>query len=324
MTKFRHFQNTDPPGLARVWNAQPPQRGLMSRISESLLDQYVLSKLFFDPRGLIVAEDEETIRGFVHVGFGPSDDGRQPDRREGAIALVLVDKPDSESTLGDDLRESAEEYLRKEGAVHCLGGARDDVAPFYRGLYGGSGLPGVLESDTFQTRLFQKAGYVPSERSLIWQRTLADFRPPMNRELLQVRRQFRLDSVPTRPPVQWWEACCSAHHEEIEFRLADMSGSRELARMMAWDLEPLSSSWGAVSAGLRKWQLLDPQASAAHEQFLLVESLKQLQTQGISLVEMQTAEQDTSARTLLEELGFHQVDSGIVYHHPHWDAVQEP
>jgi hypothetical protein len=323
MIEFRHFRNTDPPGLVRVWNTQPTQRGLLSAVSEPLLDQYVLSKLFFDPHGLIVAQDGDTIRGFVHAGFGPGDDGQQLDCQQGAIALVMVDDHSSGGLLGDELRQCAEEYLRQQGTRNCWGGAWGNVAPFYRGLYGGSSLPGILESDQFQTRLFQAAGYLPQRRNLVWQRTLVDFRPPMSRELLQVRRQCRVESVPALPPTRWWEACCSVHHEDVQFRLTDMTGSRELACMMAWDLEPLSSSWGTVAAGLLKWQALDPQVSSAHEQFLLVESLKQLQTQGISLVETQIAEEDVSARALLEELGFRQVDVGVVYHHPQWDAVQE-
>lgn len=316
MIQFRRFHNSDPPGIVRIWNSRRPQRGLLPRLTESLLDQYVLSKLYFDPDALLVAVAGRSLKGFAHVGFGPTQDGSQLETRQAVICLVLVDDEASPSSLGVELREQAERYLASCGAIDVYGGAWGVMAPFYRGLYGGSDLPGILESDDWQTRLYRDAGYQVERRVVVWQRTLVDFRAPMSRELLQLRRQFRLDVNSATPPTTWWSACRAAHHDEVEFRIVTADGSKQFAALTAWDLEPLSSGWGTTAAGLLNWRLLDDEAGPGHERLLFVETLKQLQSQGVLLAEIQVAENDQRAEMMLRDLGFRPVDVGVVYSRP--------
>jgi GNAT superfamily N-acetyltransferase len=316
MIQFRSFENCDPPGLIRVWNAQPPQRALLARITEPLLDQFVLSKLYFDSRGLIVAHDGDQLVGFVHAGFGPTSGGETLDVASGAISLVLTDPDRTPDGLSRELVERAEQYLLSQGAKQIHGGATPELAPFYLGLYGGSNLCGVLESDERQSRLFQNAGYEPRHKVLVWQRPLGDFRSPMNRELLQLRRQFRLEAAAVLAPSHWWQACRDAHHEQTEFYLVKQDGGRQAAAVTVWDMEPLASGWGISAAGLvgceRFWEVTGP----AHCLFLLAETCKQLQMHGIGMVETQVDEGNQPARQVLEELGFRQIDSGVVYTKP--------
>jgi hypothetical protein len=79
--RFRPFLNTDPPHLAAIWRGQPPQRGLLQPVTAPLLEYGVFSKLNFDRHGLIVALRDEQPVGFVHAGFGPTDDGLALDTR---------------------------------------------------------------------------------------------------------------------------------------------------------------------------------------------------------------------------------------------------
>ena len=46
---------------------------------------------------------------------------------------------------------------------------------------------------------------------------------------------------------------------------------------------------------------------------MIAETLKQLQAQGITLVETQVAKENVPAQVVLNELGFEQVNVGIVY-----------
>ena len=48
------------------------------------------------------------------------------------------------------------------------GGAVWPLDPFYLGLYGGSGLPGVLDSDTVARELYRLHGYDPIDRTLLF------------------------------------------------------------------------------------------------------------------------------------------------------------
>src|SRR5438270_13867147 len=72
VTLFRSFRNTDPPGLVEVWNDALTGRGTVRLRNSSPLERCTLSKLYFDPEGLIVAIEEGVNRcvGFVHAGFG--------------------------------------------------------------------------------------------------------------------------------------------------------------------------------------------------------------------------------------------------------------
>ena len=56
MIEFRPFRNNDSPGIAALWSEQPPLRGRLQNLTTTLLEQHVLSKPYFDPRQLIVAE----------------------------------------------------------------------------------------------------------------------------------------------------------------------------------------------------------------------------------------------------------------------------
>ena len=47
----------------------------------------MLSKPYFEPEGLIVAEQDEKLLGFVHAGFAPSPDWMDLDLEDGVISL---------------------------------------------------------------------------------------------------------------------------------------------------------------------------------------------------------------------------------------------
>ena len=81
MIRYRTFRNDDPPALTAIWNAAGLGRGAATPISPGLFDRDILAKPYFDPAGLIVAEDNETPIGFAHAGFGPNEDETEIDQR---------------------------------------------------------------------------------------------------------------------------------------------------------------------------------------------------------------------------------------------------
>jgi hypothetical protein len=88
--RLRAFRNSDPPHLAAIWRSQPPQRGVLQPISPPLLEYAVFSKLNFDRCGLIVATRDDVPVGFVHAGFGPTDDGLHLDTSLGVTQMLMV------------------------------------------------------------------------------------------------------------------------------------------------------------------------------------------------------------------------------------------
>ncbi|MCE9556060.1 MAG: GNAT family N-acetyltransferase, partial [Planctomycetes bacterium] len=60
MITYRPFRNSDPPHLARIWRRQPPLRGRAPAMSAARFDELVLAKPYFDPQGLIIAENDDS------------------------------------------------------------------------------------------------------------------------------------------------------------------------------------------------------------------------------------------------------------------------
>lgn len=186
MIRFRSFRNGDPPAITEVWNQHGPFRGLIQPVSPLVLEERILSKPYFDHHGLIVAEEGEgNLVGFVHAGFGPTEDLMAVSTAAGVTCMLMVARHPLQEAIADDLLGRAEQYLRGHGAQVLYGGAIFPLNPFYLGLYGGSELPGVLASDQELAATFQRSGYREVDRCVILHLDLGRFRPVVDRR--QVR-----------------------------------------------------------------------------------------------------------------------------------------
>lgn len=308
MIHYRPFRNTDPPELCEIWRSQPPLRGRMQPMVPELLEHHVLAKSFFDRRGLIIAEEEGRTVGFAHAGFGPGQLPYQLDYQVGGTALIMArDLPQREQVM-QGLLQACETYLQNHGARQLCGGGTRQLAPFYLGLYGGSDLHGVLCSDTLQSDLFQQAGYTVRGTSLVMQRELSQYRPPVNREAMQLRRQSELLKIPDQSPANWWEASLTCEREREPFQLTTRDRRKQLATASFWDLEPLATSWGVRAIGLWQLDLADEPNRSVLATYFLGECLFALAGTGRSLVEMIVDEQDDIRHEAATALGFRQVD----------------
>jgi len=158
MLTYRPFRNTDPPVLTEIWRSRAGQRGLAQPVSPDLLEQLVFAKLYFDYDGLIVARDDGQPVGFAHAGFGPDEKQDRVCTQLGVTCLVLVRPDCAESEVAAGLLQQCEAYLWRRGAKVLYGGGIQPLNPFYLGLYGGSELPGVLDSDLVARRRYAAEG----------------------------------------------------------------------------------------------------------------------------------------------------------------------
>ncbi|HEY1601187.1 MAG TPA: GNAT family N-acetyltransferase [Pirellulales bacterium] len=313
MIQYRSFRNYDTPQLIDVWRAQPRERGLAQPVSVELFEQIVLSKPYFENDGLILAIDEGVVVGFVHAGFGPTDDGRGVNHRFGVTSLLLVRPNYQQADIGQELLARSESYLRGRGAEVLYAGGIRPLDPFYLGLYGGSELPGVLASNQFANGVFQAGGYLEIDRVIVLQRELTGFRPPVDRVQMQIRRTSVIEETCDARPRSWWEACALDHFQVVSFDLVERDETRPAATARFWILESFAAGWGVQAAGLYELEVAADRRRKGIATFLLADAFRRLVAQGISLIEVQTMTGNAAALALYRKLGFREVDQGIAY-----------
>src|SRR5438874_289349 len=147
MLRIRPFRNDDPPGLVTLWNQAVTGRGAYELHSPAPFERHVLSKPYFDPAGLLIAEDAGRMVGFVHAGFGARQDEAATDPTHGVICAIAVLPSHRRRRIGSELLQKAEQYVAARGTQVVQAGQARPLNPFYFGLYGGSDTPGLLPSD---------------------------------------------------------------------------------------------------------------------------------------------------------------------------------
>ena len=153
------------PIITALWPSQR-EPGLSQPVSPDLFEQLIFSRLYFDYDGLIFAFDDGRPVGFVHAGFGPLDGQSYRLSTElGVVCLMMLEPGCSRNEeVAAGLMERAEGYLHRRGAKVLYGGCMNPLNPFYLGLYGGSELPGLLDSDKTARQACESRGY-PGNRT---------------------------------------------------------------------------------------------------------------------------------------------------------------
>jgi GNAT superfamily N-acetyltransferase len=313
MLQFRSFRNTDPPVLASIWRSRRGQPGLLQPVSADMLEQLVLGKPYFDHEGLILACQDGQCVGFAHAGFGPNEAEDRISTELGVTCVVMVrpDCPDPEVAAG--LLQRCEAYLRRRGAKVLYGGGIRPLNPFYLGLYGGSELPGVLDTDSVACRLFRGHGYREIDRTCIYHHDVGTFQAPISRQHVQLRRSTVVEVTVDPPARTWWEACTMGDFDLTQFQLVPRGGGPPLARALLRNLEPTGVCSPTRAAGLIELEVAGEYRRQGLSTFLLVEVFRQLARQGVATLEVQTMQHNRAAVALYRKLGFRQVDQGIVF-----------
>lgn len=309
---FRSFHNADPPRLAAIWQACDAGTGLLHPISAQLLEDVVFSKPYFDHEGLIVAEDEGQIVGFVHAGFGLSDDGSSLDHRRGVVSMLIVDPSHRRQGVGRELLTRAEQYLTGHGAQTIQAGEWGDRSPFYVGLYGLSACPGLLKSAAAALHLFQSQGYEQQAETRVMGLQLTRFRPPIDRKLLQVRRTVEVHHTYDPVPSNWWQACRLGVLERVLFELMPKSGMEAQCQALVWYHEPMYREVSGGSVGLACVTTAPEVRQRGFATFLLSEAFKHLSGSGFEQVTAICEADNALGMGLLTKLGFEELNQGVV------------
>lgn len=282
-------------------------------VSAQMLDIYVFSKPYFDREGLIVAEQDGEVVGYVHAGFGPDESRRTISYDAGVTCMLMVAPQVIFADLAPQLLTRSEAYLRRKGAQLVYAGGMFPLNPFYLGLYGGSELPGFLSSDVQRSQFFPAHGYEQVDQAVVLQRSLDDFCRPVDRRLMRLRREYQISLDATAPPVDWWDACVYPPGNPTRFDLIPRHGTDVRASVRFWVIEPLSNTWEKLTVGLTHLQVASSCRREGLATLLNYEALKQLRQNGVGIVEAQTMVHNSAAVGLYHKLGFQTVDQGTVF-----------
>lgn len=313
MISFRPFLNGDIPSIVAIWKNHGPDPALAKEISADLFDRLVLSKLYFDRRGLVMAVDEEKIVGFVHAGFGPNADESEIDITRGVVSLLLTHADHSDPQIADGLLVEAENYLTDRGAHSIAAIGLGELCPFYLGLYGSCDLPGVFESDKNRTNFFKRHGYQPNAQILCYKKEITGFRPTPNRSSMQLRRSLQIEFASDPTARSWWDACTQGCLPQLSATARSMGASEVFAKALFWDMQTLTGPESRRSMGLSRLDVTDPTAPPGIGEFLLQECFKQLQQQGIEQVLAQCNKEDSTRAMLLNNAGMEHYDTGTLW-----------
>lgn len=313
MLTYRTFRNTDPPALASLWQSRVGQPGLWQPVSSDLLEQLVFAKLYLDYRGLWLALDDDRPIGFAHAGFGATAEGNWYSTEAGVTCIVLVRPECPHAEVAAGLVERCEEHLRGRGAKVLYGGGLQPLNPFYLGLYGGSELPGVLDSDVVAREVFAARGYREAERISVMRRELGGFEATVDRQQMQVRRQMMVEVTADAPTQTWWEACTLGAFDLTRFDLVPRGGGSAVATAIFRSMEPSGTTAVGRAAGLIRLAVDPAYRRRGLAVFLLSEAFRQFLRQGIAHVEAQAPQSDAVALQVLKKLGFQQVEQGGVW-----------
>ncbi|MBI3464630.1 MAG: GNAT family N-acetyltransferase [Planctomycetes bacterium] len=309
---FRPFRNADPPALVSVWNASQLGRGALKPLGVEELESLVLAKPYFEPDGLIVACHDERPIGFVHAGFGADEPEAGLRCDTGVIAAISVVPPWRRRGVGRELLARAEQYLLQRGAKVLYAGGMRPLNPFYLGLYGGSELPGFLESDPAARPFFEACGYREADRCLVLHRDLQQRVTIFDTRFPRLRRMFRLEADAGNANPAWWCACVMGPFDQWRLRLLLPEGETA-AEAVCWEMAGFSRTWGRRAVGLIGFQVAPAHRRQGLGKLLLSELLIRLREEGVQLVEVQTMQRNQPALGLYHSLGFEQVDLGVIY-----------
>ena len=312
MIEYRPFLNSDPPALIRIWQSRPDQRAMMQPMSVTLLEMFALSKPYFDRQGLIVAVDEGRPIGFAHAGFGPNRTNDALSHDIGVICMLVAERIPMRWTSSSNYCSGARATCKvavlwnfgPEDIIRSVRSTSDSMAA------------AICRASSCRIRNRTNcicAGYAEVDHCVVYELDLAAFHAPVNRQQLQLKRQYQVLAQVNPESPTWWDACIFGPSDRIRFVLQEKQSGTVCGETTFWDMGPLSTRQPGNAMGLISFRVLQAQRGQGLGEFLLAESLRQLQASGISRVQAQTRRRHEAAQRVLAKVGFQPVDEGIIF-----------
>jgi ribosomal protein S18 acetylase RimI-like enzyme len=317
VTRFRPFRNSDPPALTRLWNLAAPRIATAHLLRVHELDAHAWGKVTFEAAGLIVAERDGRVAGFVHAGFGP-DLPVSPDRPfdlspdVGTTAMLIVEPGTGEDDLAAGLLASAEDYLRSRGARVLYAGGLFPLNPFYWGIHGGSEGAGILSGHEAFHRAAVSRGYMPASSTVLLEADLGQPEPRDPRTAL-IRRQTQLEILDDAMPAHWWQNLAIGEFSLTHARLIARSDGAVVARASVWEMRWFGRDDGRSRAGLIDVHVPIEHRRRGYARFVVNELFRRARANLVQCVEVQTSAENQPALALYNTMGFVPIDQATLY-----------
>ncbi|MEL6108302.1 MAG: hypothetical protein AAFU85_19930 [Planctomycetota bacterium] len=301
MSKIRDFCNADLPGLARVWSDHWSQVDIPPPISASIIERALLSRSFFEPNHLLVAEQDSRVEAWCQWNrtdpCGPAEESHETV----VLSAICFSQAGLESC--DDLLTAAETDVRASGhTTITVGPLRDD-------RFGYVGLPpighgiGIPETDVRVASLLTRHGYSPQGSYSRLVVPTAPYRAPVNREMMQLRRTTRTETCSVMPNGGRQAAAMS--HLDIENHiLVNHRSGEHLASLRLWLSDPDSQVMSCSEAILDLTPIDSAGCLTAAESFLIAAVIRTLANRCIFQVETAVDSEDQALVGQLEALSF--------------------
>lgn len=341
---YRTFKNMDGPGLCRLWNQSWYAKVRGETVGDDSFDQFVASKLIFDPNHLVVAVEppdepdpcglsDGRIIGYVHGGFGPNPEMNGCDQSIGYIAMMIVEQREDQQEIYQRLLYEMERIFFRLGIRTVFAGAVYPNAPFYVGRVFGCESNGILENDPFLPPVLLRNHYIAVERYHILtfilrnsiplnfsQRILASRVEVVTRDdLFQKDRTYSdsgsaANARATEMPIsrEWWEVCAHSNMDDWKhYVLRD----RETGEPIAWvGASTMARNGKNTLLGLHHIYVKPQFRHQGYAKLLLTRVLNLLQRNHSSCqVELLVSEKNSSALQIFTGLHFEIASTGNVY-----------
>ncbi|TWU46358.1 hypothetical protein Poly51_57540 [Rubripirellula tenax] len=303
MPIIRSFRNGDLPSLTNVWMAHWSAIGTPPQVNLPRLEQATVARTFFDPGGLLVAEQGGEVVGWSHFAAS-ADDGA-------ATIMAVCSLPNLGIDIARDLLTEMLIRIRAHGFTKIGAGIVRDDWFGYAGLEPlGHGIGVSVKDERFVATL-REAGFV--ERFAVHRMEVGTmfYRPPVSREALQLRRSAKIESCRLLPPDRRRSSGLS--HIDIErYQLIDRS-STVLAVVDFWFSDPEAEVLSPSTAILDLGDAHNRGELSSAESYLIAAALQSLESRNIRTVQTTV---DSEKKTLSQQLGkicFESTDEGAVW-----------
>ncbi|MGI9471463.1 MAG: hypothetical protein ACR2NZ_08030 [Rubripirellula sp.] len=303
---IRPFRNADLPALVRIWVEHWSMAGPPPYVNQAKFEQAVLSRTFFDPRTMLVAESSDgdggEVLGWSHFSLPDADS-------DTALVHALCLGSAVETAIGLQL-VSAIENVCGHGTPIRVGVVRDDQRG-YAGLEPiGFGI-GIPLADYRTTNILQQAGFTPLPAVLRMLATVSGYRPPVSREALQYRRSAKVEFHPelsSDPRV----AAGLSHVDVERVTLTDAAGQL-LATVRVWFSDPEAEVMSPTAAILDLKAQHEAGRLQPAESYLIGSLVQSLARRNVQTVETAVDREQETLVGQLQKLQFPSVDEGMCW-----------